>query len=187
MRAAACGLSRAMYSASAFKFASARASHLTRTPGPLLDSPLHFLRSGELAAISLNQGLPDLPDLPFIQSDVFTNRLGRYKRATSLGRFGQAIEPVFQLCIETQGENGRFRHGCPSCIHCISGVYMGTIASGMKVESRLPFRFQGADARRSRALAMPLRTALRRVLKRRAPASSRRRVLARCSSSSCCA
>src|ERR1700693_2620501 len=137
MRAAACGLSRAMYSASAFKFASARASHLTRTPGPLLDSPLDFLRGSEFAAISLAQGLSDLANLPFIQSDIFTNRLGRDERAASLGRFGQAIQPAFQLWIETQGENGRFRHERFSCIHCISGVY-----KRMSAGSRAGFAYE---------------------------------------------
>jgi hypothetical protein len=86
-----------MYAASVFKFASARASHLTRTPGPFLDTPLDFLSAGELAAISLAQGPSDLSDLPFVQSDIFTNGLGSDERAASLGSFGQSIQPVFQL------------------------------------------------------------------------------------------
>ena len=50
-RAAAAGLSRAMYSVSAIRLAMAARSHLTRTARPLRKRSFHFLVGSEISAI----------------------------------------------------------------------------------------------------------------------------------------
>jgi len=64
--AAAAGLSRAIYSASAVKFAKAVRSHLTRTVCPFLQRPFYFLIGSEVPPIGLCHSLLNFLDLPIV-------------------------------------------------------------------------------------------------------------------------
>lgn len=66
IREAAAGLSRAMYSASEFKFASALRTHLTRTAGPLPGGLQHLLVRGKFAAIGFGNRFLRFLNLPVV-------------------------------------------------------------------------------------------------------------------------
>src|SRR3979409_2135739 len=86
-RAAANGLSRAMYSASASRLAKAERSHLTRTPRPFSQSSPDLRLAGKFAVVGFHNGFLRLVDLPMIQCDVLAYRFGRDERAAATSRF----------------------------------------------------------------------------------------------------
>jgi len=108
--AAASGLSWAMYSDAAIRFARAVRSQLTRTSRQAPDRLLHFLVAGKVTLVRLDKSLFDLPDLPFIHGDKFLDRLGGDERAAPVHRFRQTVELVLELGIQAESENGRFGH-----------------------------------------------------------------------------
>src|SRR5579864_687002 len=121
-RTAAAGSSRAMYSASESRFASAVRSHLTRTARPFLQRSLHFLNGGKISPIRLGQGFCGFFDLPIVQSDIFANRLGRYERPASAGCLREEVQLLLELGVKTEREYRRSSHGMASCIHATSCV-----------------------------------------------------------------
>src|SRR5271166_580960 len=92
---AAAGLSREMYSAKPSKLLIAARSHSTRTARPLLQYSLHFLFGGEVARIGLGYTLLDFVDLPFVDGDIFLNRLSGYERAAAVHGFRYTVELFF--------------------------------------------------------------------------------------------
>src|SRR6202140_3433599 len=92
VRAAATGLSREIYSATAFKLSRAARSHSTCTTHPTLQHLLHFLLAGKVARIGLGYSFLDFIDLPLVHRDKFLDRLGRDKRSAAIHRFRQEIE-----------------------------------------------------------------------------------------------
>src|ERR1700684_2741818 len=85
-RAAAPGLSRAMYSVSVIRLATAARNHLTRTAGPLWKGSFYFLVRGEVPAIRFGNGLTGFLNLPIVQGHVLANRFGGHERAAAIGR-----------------------------------------------------------------------------------------------------
>src|ERR1700681_2498691 len=79
--AEALGLSWAMYSEAAIRFARAVRSQLTRTSRQTPDRLLHFLFAGKVTSVRLDDSLFNLSDLPFIHGDKFLDRLGGDERA----------------------------------------------------------------------------------------------------------
>src|SRR5271157_846909 len=79
MRSAALGLSRAMYSASAFRSARARRSHSTRTAFPLRSHRRYFFLSCEVPRVRLSNSFLDFLDLPLVEGDVFPDGFRRQK------------------------------------------------------------------------------------------------------------
>src|ERR1700722_11649820 len=77
-RAAAAGLSRAMYSVSAIRLATAARNHLTCTLRPLRKRPFYFLVGGEVSPVCL-QGFNGLLNLPIVECHILANGFGRHK------------------------------------------------------------------------------------------------------------
>src|SRR6267154_2239006 len=80
-RPAATGLSTAMYSASAFRLASALRSHLTRTANPPLRHALHFALTCKVSSVRLRQPFVNLFNLPAVQLHVVPDRFRRQERS----------------------------------------------------------------------------------------------------------
>src|SRR5208337_1912887 len=78
--AEASGLSWAMYSDTAIRFARAVRSQLTRTSRQSPDRLLHFLVVGKVTSIRLGYTFLDFIDLPFIHGNIFLDRLGGNER-----------------------------------------------------------------------------------------------------------
>src|SRR5580700_8837650 len=78
---AAARLSREIYSANASKLLIAALSHSTRTVRPLLQNLLHFLLAREVAGVGLGYTFLNFIDLPFVDGDIFLDRLGSHERA----------------------------------------------------------------------------------------------------------
>src|SRR5208282_5657741 len=85
--AEASGLSWAMYSEAAIRFARAVRSQLTRTSRQAPDRLLHFLVARKVTSIRLDKSLLDLPDLPFVNGDKLLDRLSGDERAAAVHRF----------------------------------------------------------------------------------------------------
>src|ERR1022692_3401659 len=100
MRAAADGLSRAMYWASASKFARAAWSHLTRTTGPFFHGPFHFLVAGEVSTVGFGYTFLNFVDLPVVQRDIFSNRFCCHKRTAAAHRARQAVQLLLEFRIK---------------------------------------------------------------------------------------
>src|ERR1035438_7856945 len=108
--AEASGLSWAMYSDTAIRFARAVRSQLTCTSRQAPDRLLHFLVAGKVTLVRLDKSFFYLPDLPFIHGDKFLDRLGGDERAAPVHRFRQTVELVLKFGIQPKSENRRFRH-----------------------------------------------------------------------------
>src|ERR1700675_4028104 len=104
------GVSWAMYSDAAIRFARAALSQLTRTSRQSPDRLLHFLVAGEVPLIRLDDSLFNLSDLPFIHGDKFLDRLGGDERTAPVHRFRQTVELIFEFGVQAEGENRRFSH-----------------------------------------------------------------------------
>src|SRR5271157_978940 len=117
--AEASGLSWAMYSDAAIRFARAVRSQLTRTSRQSPDRLLHFLVVGKVTSIRLEKSLFDLPDLPFVDGDKLLDRLGGNERAAPVHRFRQTVELVLEFGIQAESENRRFGHR----VHIIHQLY----------------------------------------------------------------
>src|SRR5208337_2019531 len=109
--AEASGLSWAIYSDTAIRFARAVRSQLPRTSRQSPDRLLHFLVVGKVTSIRLDKSLFDLPDLPFVDGDKLLDRLGGNERAAPVHRFRQTVELVLEFGVEAESEDRRFRHG----------------------------------------------------------------------------
>src|ERR1022692_2791670 len=107
---AAAGSSRAMYSAKASKLLIAARSHSTRTTRPLLQHPLHFLFAGEVSGVGLGYTFLDFIDLPFIDGNIFLDRLGRDERPAAVHGFRYTVELFLEFGIQAESENGGFGH-----------------------------------------------------------------------------
>ena len=127
--AAASGLSWAMYSDTAIRFARAVRSQLTCTSRQAPDRLLHFLVAGKVTLVRLDKSFFYLPDLPFIHGDKFLDRLGGDERPAPVHRFRQTVELIFEFGIKAKGEDRRFGHD----VHIVHEVYLllkSSIVSG---------------------------------------------------------
>src|ERR1700687_75815 len=129
VRAAATGLSREIYSATAFKLSRAARSHSTRTAHPTLQHLLHFLVAGKVASVGLGYTFLDFIDLPFVDGDKFLDRLGGDERAAPVHRFRQTVELILEFGIQAESENRRFRHD----VHIIQQLYTVCVVAGLWV------------------------------------------------------
>src|SRR5271165_1221000 len=105
MRSAALGLSRAMYSASAFRSARARLSHSTHTAFPLRSHRRYFVLSGEVSRIRLSNSSLYFRDLPLVEGDVFPDGFSSEERTTALRGLRQLIKLFLELAIDPKCEN----------------------------------------------------------------------------------
>src|SRR5208282_521121 len=108
--AEASGLSWAMYSDTAIRFARAAPSQLTRTSRQAPDRLLHFFFADKVTGVGLGNTFLDFIDLPFVDGDIFLDRLGGDERAAAVHRFRQTVELALEFGIQAEGENRRFRH-----------------------------------------------------------------------------
>jgi len=125
--AEASGLSWAMYSDTAIRFARAAPSQLTRTSRQTPDRPLHFFFADKVTCIGLGYTFLDFIDLPFIHADKFLDRLGGDERTAAVHRFRQTIELVLEFCIQAESENRGFRHG----VYIIQQLYTVCVVAGL--------------------------------------------------------
>src|SRR5271155_2401487 len=102
--AEASGLSWAIYSDTAIRFARAARSQLTRTSRQTPDRLLHFFFADKVARVGLGQAFLDFANLPFIHGDEFLNRLGGNERAAAVHRFRQTVELVLEFGIQAESE-----------------------------------------------------------------------------------
>src|ERR1700674_3562218 len=131
--AEASGLSRAMYSDAAIRFARAARSQLTRTSRQAPDRLLHFLVACKVTLIRFDKSLFDLSNLPFIHGNIFLDRLGGDERAAPVHRFRQTVELVFEFGIQAEGENRRFRHG----VYIIHEMYTSNAGLYLELQGTL--------------------------------------------------
>jgi hypothetical protein len=92
-------LSREIYSANASKLLIAALSHSTRTVRPLLQNLLHFLLAREVAGVGLGYTFLNFIDLPFVDGDLFLDRLGSHERAAPVHRFRKTVELFLELGV----------------------------------------------------------------------------------------
>src|SRR3954463_13655038 len=112
VRAAAFGSSSAIYAAISSRFLSAPRSHLTRTARPLAYRLSDFAVAGEIACIRLGNRLLDLPNLPFVDLDVVSQRFGGKKGTAPLRSFGELVQLLAKLVVNAQGQHriGHFEY-----------------------------------------------------------------------------
>src|ERR1700722_17651441 len=126
VRAAASGLSRAMYSASSSRFLSASLSHLTRTSAPFSHDRVDLLLTCEVASVGFLEGSFDFGDLPFVQFDVGSDCLGCDVGFGAFHRLGEFFEPGF--CFAVNADGHYFRHIC---------IVLYTLAYGKRASPRM--------------------------------------------------
>jgi len=149
--AEASGLSGAMYSDAAIRFARAVRSQLTRTSRQTPDRLLHFLVAGKVTLICLDKSPFDLGDLPFVDGDIFLDRLSGDERAAPVHRFRQTVELVLEFGIQAESENRRFRHD----VHIIYQLYTSYISGVRHYPSAVS---RGSAARRDCGMRKGLTT-----------------------------